>query len=449
LPPDFVVNADGDTVGQGFVLDTRLRLGVTVDAMGFQLRAEGDAFTGQVAGDTWDLGETPDERRRHQMGVFNTESFSPRVLAMSRQTPLGKIDAGLMTSHWGLGMVANDGAHDPYFGRNDGADVVLRAKATTTPVPDKPIYLILAADRVYADDVGSWAADQEIYQLLFATLYKGSGGTSAGVYTVYRQQTEADGVRQTDVSVVDLYLDHRGEIGVTQYRAAMEAAWIDGSTTRGASYQSPEGLTVSQLGATGLFEVDYADWAVGLTLRGGIASGDGDGYDDSSNGYNFDQNFDVGLVMFDEVGGALAVSAWNQVSDLENVGQAPDGAESLVNEGALSQAAFTQPILRWAVRPGLDAKIGVLAAWATAPIASPFYSGRNGGVPTTHLDQASTESRALGVELDWALNIDSAELGLSLPLAPALLLQGGHYFPGENIGAERLDFLSASATLDW
>jgi hypothetical protein len=430
-------------------LDTRLRLGLAVNALGFDLLAEGDAFTGQVLGDTWDLGETPDERRRHELGVLSADAFAPRALSMSRRTAIAKVDAGLMTSHWGLGMVANDGAHDAYFGRNDGADVVVRAKATTKPLETQPIYLVLAADRVYADDVGAWADDQEIYQLVFATLYGNPGGTTAGLYTVYRQQLEADDLRSTEAAVVDLYVDHTQKVGTLTVRAAAEAAWIDGGTSRGASYQSLDGLDVSQVGVTGLLEVDHDDWAPGFTVRGGYASGDADGYDDASTGFSFDQNFDVGMVMFDEVRGALGVETWNQLSDPDHLGQAPDGAERLVNEGAFSQSIFVQPIVRWPIRGGVDAKLGVLAAWATAPIASPFYTGRNGGVSATHLNEPSTEDRSLGVELDWAVELGEGLLPSVGGLNPAICLQGGHYFPGENIGTERLDLLSVAANLVW
>ena len=58
LPSDFVVNADGATLGQSFVLDQRARLGLAVEGGGFGLATEWDLFTGQLAGDPWDVPGT-------------------------------------------------------------------------------------------------------------------------------------------------------------------------------------------------------------------------------------------------------------------------------------------------------------------------------------------------------------------------------------------------------
>ena len=59
---------------------------------------------------------------------------------LAAQTVLGntQVELGLVSSAWGLGMVANDGRTDPLFGRADFGDRTLRLRATHMPQQDGP-----------------------------------------------------------------------------------------------------------------------------------------------------------------------------------------------------------------------------------------------------------------------------------------------------------------------
>lgn len=447
LPADFVIDAEGDTVGQSFVLDQRLRLGGAYQAKKTLYTAEADLFTGQLLGDPWDITGAPDERYRGTMGVVNAHAFLPRKLNVQRLTGPVLVTAGLTTSQWGLGMLANDGASDPYFGRSDGGDVVLRAMGQTRPIKDQPLGVALAFDRVYADDVGSWwPGHQAIYQGILAAQWAPKDKAHAGAYVVYRHQREADKLRKTDITAVDLTFDAPLTAGPATLRFAGEGATILGATSRAASANSPEGLAVRQFGATGLGSAHFAEGKAGLILRGGYASGDGDGYDAYARDFTFDPNFDVGMVMFDEVQGALGAAAYGRLNDPGNMGQPPDGAELLVTEGAFKKSAFVQPILEAKPTEWSRVRVGALVGWATAPIGDPFYSGRNGGTPTNQLNEV-TEGYDLGWELDWSLQLQQDVKVKDFGLQPALLLQGGHYFPSANVGTERVDLYTATARL--
>jgi hypothetical protein len=157
------------------------------------------------------------------------------------------------------------------------------------------------------------------------------------------------------------------------------------------------------------------------------------------------------MVLFKEVLGAVDAAAYAQISDPENAGAAPWGAEALVTEGAFRRATFVQPLLGGKPLPWLDLSAGALFAWATAPIQQPFATTRNGGVPTNFLGE-ETSGYALGTEVDWAVKVGDVPMGKEGLLArarPALLVQGGHLFASDNLGGGAHTLLTATGRLRW
>ena len=440
--PDFEVDSDGTTVDQTRALDSRLRLGGTLGMGGSTLDVELDLFDAQIGGQTWALSED-DERRRADKGVMDARAYTLRQAKVSGLLGPAMLSAGFQTSHWGLGMLANDGAHDPTFGRNDLGDRVFRVSAATRlPLAPAPLALVVAGDRVLTDDLARFDEGQAAYQGIFAAVLGDREGSHAGLYTVYRSQRELDPRRRTQVGVLDVTAAHVLPAGVVDLRVAGEAAGVLGTTSRSLSYNARDQLLVRSAGATGVLAAE-ADWFA-LELRSGWASGDGDPYDDTTNDFSFDRNFDVGMVMFDEFQGGLENGAYLQLTDPYNTGKAPDGVEALLTEGAFRRATFVAPALSASPRDWATIKLGLVGAWQTAPIAQPFESHRAGGVPTNHLGQA-TEGSWLGWELDWALLLSGERDGMQ----PEFLLQGGHYFASEDLGSGRHDLVSGAARLRW
>lgn len=440
-PPDFAVDSDGTMVDQGAVLDSRLRLGGAMEMGGSTLDVELDLFDAQIAGDTWALS-ADDERRRADKGM-SSEAFTLRNAKVSGLVGPAMLTAGFSTSHWGLGMLANDGAHDPTFGRNDLADRVFRISAATrVPTAAAPLGLVIAADRVIADDLARFEQGQAAYQGIFAAVLGDREATHAGVYTVYRTQRELDWRRRTQVGVLDVTGAWLVDAGAFDLRVAGEAAGVFGQTSRSLSYNARDQLAVRSAGATGLIAADAELYS--LQLRGGWASGDGDSYDGTTSDFSFDRNFDVGMVMFDEFQGGLENGAYLQLTDPYNTGKAPDGIEALLSEGAFKRATFVQPAVTLNPKPWGSIRLGVTSAWQSAPIAQPFESHRAGGVPTNHLGDATVGSW-LGWEFDWAILLS----GERDDMRPEFLLQGGHYFASEDLGSGRHDLVAGTARLRW
>lgn len=453
LPPtELVVDNEGNTLGQSLVLDSRLRAGVGFDWKGFEARTEWDLFDGQLAGDAWDLRGTEDARHRESLDLFSRpDAFTARRLSVGGRVGPVALEGGLVTSRWGLGMLANDGAVDPEFGRNDFGDRVIRLRVATRPIHGKPLTIVVAGDRVVEDELADWSpleGGEEAWQFVGSVIYGERDAARAGVYYVYRDQTEIDAVRTTRVHVADAYGDLPVDLKGADLRFAIEGAGIFGETSRGQSYTSRDGLAVQSAGVTGLAEARLEAVPLRIAARGGWASGDTNPDDGESNDFSFDRDFDVGSVLFDEVLGAVDAAAYAQLEDRANSGGAPDGAESLVAEGAFRSAAFVQPIVELTPKKWLSVKAGVLLAWSTRPIQQPFTTARNGGVPTNHLGDA-TDGYDLGTEINWSVKLGDVPMKRVWHLQPALLLQGGHLLAAENLGGETVTVVSAAARMRW
>ncbi len=478
LPPELTLDAEGTQLGQGPVLDQRLRTGITLKSAEdlWSVGTQWDLFSGQLAGDTWDVPGTIDERHREALGVLYSRSFLPREAGGSvRFGPL-RVSAGLTSSHWGLGMLANDGDHDPEFGRTDFGDRVLRLRVGARPFQKGafPLTVALAGDRVVQDDLvhaGAFGPGGQVaWQGVAAALYTPQSGNKLGIYGVYRDQTEpvleGESVgRKTRIGVVDVYGEAHAVLGPLLLRVGGEAAEIGGHTNRAETVNSIDGLDILSGGATGYVGVagmsrsGVLDATAGpardlwsAKIRTGWASGDSDPDDGRSNDFTFDRDYDAGMLLFKEQMGGIEAANYALISDPANAGHTPDGADLTVTEGSFRRATFVQPVAEVDPLSWLGVRAGVMMAWSTGSIAQPFYTFRNGGSPTNHLDQPTT-GRALGTEIDWAVRVGGLPLGggeeHSCPLAPELLLQGAHLFSSADMGGGTATMLTATARARW
>jgi len=444
LLDDFAVDAEDParTHGQTKYLDQRLRARLDLQLSRLRIATEWDLLSGQLAGDVWNLGAL-DERGRDAYAAITPAGFVPRrASAMLRWKALD-IELGLVTSQWGLGILANDGNQEPLFGRNDLGDRVLRLRFTGRPLyaNDEPgpyankLLLTGAFDVVFDDEAASLMDGQLAMQGIVSLFLYDPGHCSHGLYVVYRNQREANDEGTTDVVVIDGYADrtiHFGE-STTSLRLAVEGAVILGRTSRALTYQAPDELRVASGGIVGVATLGLFDKKLQIHGRAGLSSGDSNADDRWSNGFSFDRNFDAGSVLFDQVLGSVNLGTHGLVTDPENSGYAPRGADALADEGAASGVFFLQPVLQGSPLPFLDLRGGAMVALSTAEHRQSFYSFRAGGSPRNHHDEP-VSSRLLGTEVNW-----SVTFGGPLPFksedAPvldlALQVQGGHLFVGE------------------
>jgi hypothetical protein len=369
--------------------------------------------------------------------VLDSNSNSLRQAYISGRAGPLRASAGLQLSHWGLGMMANDGAREPWFGRADLGDQVMRLSLATAPLlqRDKPVPLIFAValDRVVADDTARVDRGQEAGQVLGSALYKADELHQYGMYGVYRFQVEADQLRRTDVGVLDIFLKHGWKVKGAELSAAVEAAGISGTTDRSLTYQEREQLRVASAGLATELQARMPDGQTTLALRGGWASGDGDPDDGVQHDFAFDRNFDVGMVLFDEVMGGIENGAYARLTNPEHAGQPPDGVDAILTEGSFRRASFLQPLIRFQPVELFSVQAGLLIAAATAPIAQPFETYRNGGSPT-NLFGRPTDSYYLGTEFDWAMTVGGkGKQVATYAFRPELRIMGGHLLASEDL----------------
>ncbi|NCG22124.1 MAG: hypothetical protein GWP91_24170 [Rhodobacterales bacterium] len=430
---DFDLDQYGTTLGPGMWIDTRVRAGADWTLSVIKFQAELDVLNGTVAGDLWTLAGTPDARLRDQNAALSVAGVRGRKL--SAQTLLGNthLELGLVTSQWGLGVVANDGATEPMFGRADFGDRVLRLRATQLPndsgPPPKTSWLYTGAvDLVVADDFAELAEDQQAIQGIFSVLGLGRRGSEVGLYGVYRQQWENLDGRQTQAAVVDGFVDATKKLNDDwSLRTAVESALITGRTNKSLTYNARDNLGVLSLGAAGIATLAGPDHVLQFHLLGAYASGDGSADDGISNDFTFDRDYGAGMVLFDEFGGAIEANTWRLLTDPDLSGQPPDSIEAIVTEGAFRKAAYLQPVVEVQPTPWSDVRAGVLVAFATAPASEPYNSYRAGGVPTNHLNKPA-DGRLLGTEFDWSLAVGHP--ADTDGLRSSFTLQGGHMIPG-------------------
>lgn len=456
---DFAVDSAGQTIGQPFLLEQRLRARLDLQIRNVRLSTEWDLLSGATDGDLWDVPGTLDERGRHYFRSGSFDGVLPRRLAFTIDRPAWNLEAGLLSSHWGLGLVANDGNHDMLFGRPEFGDRVVRVRFTGRPALEgtgdaarRPLFLTGAVDWVIADDLARWDRGQLAIQGIVSALYVVPEKRRVGLYVVYRNQREIEAARTTQALVIDGYGERTLRVGPRGMTldAAMEGAAIFGESDRALSYGGRSGLVVRSGGLAGhlILRSPQKKWAG--HLRVGIASGDGNPDDRFSRDFTFDRDFDVGMVLFDEVMGAAEAMSWTQLTDPQRAGKAPDGVDAIVTEGAFRRASFLQLAAEWNPVPFLGFKGGILSASSIVDHQQPFYTYRAGGEPRNHLDR-SPIGRSLGVELDWGVRFGGK------PPSPgdrapdlALLVQGGHLFPGGALdGLSSVHLLQFGGRVRW
>lgn len=452
---DFAIDAHGTNLSHSRWVDSRIRVGSEFELFGNQAVVEFDIMSGQIAGDEWIHGEN-DARRRSALSRGG--SVLPRKLAIGGTSGIGSWQAGLVTSHWGLGMVANDGAHDRWFGHSEFGDRVARVRLTTTPIgegraAELPLYLTVAVDQILSDDMADILLDSSYAtQLLGSALWKNSE-MEAGFYGVLRHQRELETDRVTDAGMVDMFFNLPvATLGGTSVRVSGEGAVIGGQTDRATTYSSRDTVNVLSGGAVGRLEIAAPENRFIIRLQGGWASGDSNPDDDTSSDFSFDRDFEVGAVLFDQFMAGVEVGTFGLLSDPQYSGSPPDGVETITTEGAFRRARFEQIAIR--AKPfdsnrNLELRVGLTRATATAPISQPFYTYRGGGTPRTHHNEISTGD-SLGSELDWAIayDVEAGDRGL-LSAGVALEVQGGHLFLSDDLaggGEPRIDLYTVSVT---
>jgi hypothetical protein len=424
------VDRDGGELSGAAVLAPEVRAGATATS-GNALRdlvigaeLEADLVTGHVREDGAPEGEGyPDERSLHaELRKANARVSFRRFL---------NLGGGVMTSHWGLGLVANDGAHGwtpggARFSDPRGGDRDLRGWLAVGLSEELGLVTMLAASRVIGDDV--LLPGDQATQLIAAVLLGRGKRHEGGVYLVRRSQ-DADSGRGFDATVIDAFGVTRLDLGRARLEAAFEAALVVGETTL-APTREHRTHELRQLGVAARAVVEVGRFGGALDLL--YASGDEDLYDERQTAFKPDPNHEMGLLLFRRVLAAQTARAPATAGDPDLVGVPPDDLERFPTRGSASSAVAVFPRGLWRPLPELEIYGGPLLAWSAGGPADPLATTAAGGAPRNAL--GGEAGGFLGAELDlgvrWHTRIRFVELvagieaGVLLPGA-ALADAGG------------------------
>ncbi|MCB9745648.1 MAG: hypothetical protein H6740_23930 [Alphaproteobacteria bacterium] len=346
--------------GTGRYTQHRLRLAPTVnykDKASFTFMA--DLFDDSLYGDNADRASTP--LFAEQPSLTNLDGTENPVLAvkwawMDFDATLGRVRIGRQPSHWGMGLLANDGdGFRNTWGEAHGGSIFDRFLFATKPVSvfrgisgkegyEPPLFFIFALDRLVEDPLtqyygykcsddpededdarcedgddhsfteGRDAAarpdnwwtehDDDVIEFVYALLYKGEeldwGGHEAdlmaGFYAVNRRQLET----RSNVWIYDAYakLDYRGIYFET------EALTINGDSAAITlpDYDNPDDPLLKRASVQSVVgRLGYTMGPAQLIFESGFASGDDYAGDATFTGRAIHPDYNVGLLLYEEV----------------------------------------------------------------------------------------------------------------------------------------------------
>lgn len=337
--------------------------------------------------------------------------------------PYFHVGGGFMTSHWGLGLLANDGAHgwepgSARFSDPRGGDLVLRGFVGLGPLTRAHVATTVAVEKVRSDNV--LLPGDSAYQAIASVVIGHDQPNQIGYFLVHRHQDTLDG-SVLDINVVDAAGRLVFDLPKAKLTLEAEGALVFGTTTLGPSVEHPRS-SVLQLG--GVLRASLAYERAGGVLDVVYASGDGNTHDGRVHDFHANPNFEEGLLLFRYVQAAQTGRSVVTASDPQLAGTPPPGVERLPSRGGLTNAVVLFPRL-WA-RPvrGLETYGGVLVALAPAKNADALNTDIAGGSPRNAL--GGSPGAYWGTELDlgvrYRLYLRHTELSAGV--------EGAVLFPG-------------------
>jgi hypothetical protein len=443
---NYLLDGSGTRLGQERWLEHRLRLTPKiVEEDQIEVQGSFDVLRGLVAGDLaptfQDLGW---QGRSNRDGV-HASGFDFRHLFVKFRLPFGVFEFGQMPSDWGMGMLINGGNQEegPDFGDVRFGDIVDRVLFATRPFGflgprseiAQHVAVALAADLVYRDryaqlvntnGTGGLRWGDVASQLVGAIVWDPGPDSRAGLYVARRWQEYAAGGGSLHTWLFDLHARTLFPIewlgGTVSVEA--EAAEIYGSTTHAPNLSAlrtqvaQQGAAARALLSRGTLEAE---------VEAGYASGDSNPFDDASTQLQFNRDFKVGLVLFDEVLLFQTQNAARRLADPAVSARPPAGIDLLPTEGAVANALYLKPTLRWRPSPfgGRLRLVGsVLFARAPQPYVDPYGTF----LASSQLNPFGAEpGRNYGTEIDGAVSFRARLRG---DVGYELGVQGGRLFPG-------------------
>jgi hypothetical protein len=419
------VDQDGGELDGGPALAPELRIGAHLDS--------GDALGDFVVGAEYEHDLATGYLRPDPVageGMPEAEGVSTELRKASARVSFRRflnLGGGVMTSHWGLGLVANDGAHgwtpgtarfsDPRSGDRD-----LRGWLALGLSEKLGLVTLFAVSRVLGDDV--LLPGDEATQLIGAVQVGRGKDHSGGLYLVRRNQ-DAESGRGFDATVVDVFAVSNLHLDWGRLAGGLEAALVLGETTLAATREHMTS-DLRQLGVAARAIVDAKRFGGALDLL--FSTGDQNLYDGEQTTFKPDPNHDMGLLLFRRVLAAQTGRSVATAGDPEIAGMPPDDLERFPTRGSAAGtfAVFPRAMVR--PLPELEVYGGPLLAWSSGGPIDPLGTTAAGGSPRNAF--GGEAGGFLGAEVDlgarWHYRFRWFDFSAGL--------EAGVLFPGTALG---------------
>jgi hypothetical protein len=486
IPTGGMVNRQDAKDASFFV--QRLRLNPTVrygsdeDSPVAALKMQVDGFDNVVFGDNARIARTPlfaEEPSLTNVNGFDwNSSLRLNRVWLEFQVPVGQIRIGRMPSHWGMGILANDGNGLGEWGDQDQGTTFDRVMFATRPLTiynalahgdrsKTPLIFAFLYDKLVEDPVtgldppaigdpsgpgdrytvgpvsGKFEARADTPPLEFLAdneddvneaigvllwndpnlnLNRMSDELTAGYYFIYRWQNSTD----SDVYINDLFWRFRTGLGdgLPSFVTEGEAVHI-GGTSRAISLAGGCGEQVCDkseaniwgaVGSVGLTG-EQERWSTELEL--GWSSGDGRLIgNDNLTVRALHPDYRVGLLMYQV---AIAAQTAN------NLGEE---LRPLWSRGGVWNAKHIWPQVRYTIIPGLELHGAFLLAWADELNRTVYANERSDGSTSCGFEGDCF----LGWEADLAVRVKWGENDLMHWDTEAGVMQAGDALAGSELG---------------
>jgi hypothetical protein len=444
---DLTLDDQGTRLGQRQWGEHRLRLSPKIVEPGVaEIQASFDVLSGLIEGDLAPGFQGLGWTERSTRNGLRARGFDFRHVFAEVRLPAGLLQIGQMPAHWGMGLYINGGSDDldPDFGDVRFGDIVDRVLFATRPFAGlgprsewaQRLSLALAFDLVYRDryanfliaDGGGLQTGDVALEGVGELRYDPSEKTRAGLHVARRVQSYAKDQGNRHVWVFDAHartLVELGLFGGSTLSFEGEGAQIYGGTSHTLSLNAPGSTRISQQG--GALRTVLSVSQLESELEVGYASGDATAFGAESNAFAMSRDYKVSLVLFDEVLLFQSQNAARRLADPRLSGRPQRGLDLLPSEGAVTDALYLKPTLRYrpAFLGGRFRFVGSML-WARAP--RPYVDPYNSLLASRPLNTFNAPAgQSYGVELDSSVSYRErfgTQLGIELGV------QGGVLFPG-------------------
>lgn len=285
---------------------------------------------------------------------------------------IGIIRFGRMPVHWGAGMIFNAGNQPTQF-IGDTADRIQYSKQIDSvfllgAIEAREEGFISAKDDTVAGTLGVYYATDRI---------------KAGLYNVYAKQNIDGG------SFGHFTTDLHGSADLGSFKVETELAFQYGS---GDLNNGLDDITQKAFGGLVDASLQMDELTAGVNI--GYASGDDDLSDKEFKTFSFDQNYDISLMLFDQVLPTLMPTVSNEVNNgLET------GAARLGN--SISNAIYVQPRVAYKVSETFTPEFRLLLARAAKVTEEDGSNNRYGVELNANLNYQPVENFLLRAQLGY------------------------------------------------